>query len=251
MTLLCDKDRPMKRSDRLARQGRQPSGWLGHIVGRIMARETHQANLVALDQLDLQPEDRLLEIGFGHGRTLATAAKRITSGRLAGIDPSEVMMKIARGRNARALRSGRMALALGGSDRLPYPSGEFDKVLSVHTIYFWTAPERDLAEVHRVMAPGARLVIGYRPSEDLGFGRDFPATIYNIRSVAQIERLVGEAGFTDIVTLRRPHGAGLMAWTSARSKTSGAAGGASDTLMLAGALASGQIQGPVRQILGR
>ena len=49
----------MKRSESLARQGRQPSGWLGHIVGRIMARETHAANLVALEHLDLQPADRL------------------------------------------------------------------------------------------------------------------------------------------------------------------------------------------------
>ena len=216
----------MKRSESLARQGRQPSGWLGHVVGRIMARETHKANLVALDQLDLQPGDRMLEIGFGHGRTLATAAKRIDTGRLTGIDPSEVMLRIAQGRNAKALRVGRMALTLGSSNDLPYGADAFDKVLSVHTIYFWATPEQDLAEIHRVTAPGGRLVIGFRPSEDLGFARDFPMAIYHIRSIAQIERLIGDAGFSDVTTLSRPVGRGLMAWTSARKAGSGAAASA-------------------------
>ena len=206
----------MKRSESLARQGRQPSGWLGHIVGWIMARETHDANLVALEQLDLQPADRMLESGFGHGRTLATAAKRITAGRLAGIDPSNVMLRIARGRNARTLRCGRMNLTLGSSDQLPFPAASFDKALAVHTIYFWPSPERDLAEIYRVMAPGALLVIGFRPGEDQNFARDFPATIYSIRSIAEVESLLSAAGFSNVATLCRPTGTGLMAWTSAR-----------------------------------
>lgn len=206
----------MKRSESLARQGRQPSGWLGHIVGRIMARETHAANLVALEHLDLQPADRLLEVGFGHGRTLATAAKRITAGRLAGIDLSDVMLHIARGRNARSLREGRMDLTLGSSDQLPFSAASFDKVLAVHTIYFWSHPQRDLAEIHRVMAPGALLVIGFRPGEDQNFGRNFPASIYSIRPIGEIENLLSAAGFSNIATLCRPTRTGLMAWTSAR-----------------------------------
>lgn len=205
----------MKRSESLARQGRLPSGWLGHIVGRIMARETQGANLVALDQLDLQPADRLLEIGFGHGRTLATAAKRITAGRLAGIDPSDVMLRIARGRNARLLREGRVELIPGSSDQLPFPAASFDKVLAVHTIYFWPRPEQDLAEIHRVLAPGGRLVIGFRPGEDPNFARDFPASVYAIRPIAEVETLLAGAGFSNVTTLRRPTKAGLMAWTCA------------------------------------
>jgi len=39
---------------------------------------------------------------------------------------------------------------------------------------------------------GGRLVLGYRPSEDASFARDFPAEIYAIRPVAEVERLVTE-----------------------------------------------------------
>lgn len=205
----------MKRSEAIARQGRQPEGWLGHLVGRIMARETYEANIIALDQLDLLPGDRLLEVGFGHGRTLATAAERTGTGRLVGIDPSSVMLRIAQGRNAKALRTGRMELRLGSSDQLPFEPCSFDKVLAVHTLYFWARPERDLAEIHRVMAPGARLVLGFRPAEDPGFAKDFPQTIYTIRPIIEVERLLSQAGFCGVATLCRPMGAGLMAWTRA------------------------------------
>lgn len=205
----------MRRSNLLARQGRRPSGLLGQIVGRIMARETHMANLIALDVLALSPTDDVLEVGFGHGRTLAEAALLVTAGRLAGVDPSEVMLRIARGRNAASLKSGRMDLKLGVSEHLPWPAESFDKAYAVHTIYFWAQPARDLAEIHRVLRPGGRLVLGYRPSEDAGFARDFPADIYNIRSIAEIERVVSEAGFSGVETRSKALGASLMAWTVA------------------------------------
>lgn len=206
----------MRRSGFIARQGRQPSGLLGHIVGRIMARETHAANLVTLDLLDLAPGDAVLEVGFGHGRTLAEASHLVTQGSLAGIDPSEVMMKIARKRNAAVLRGGRMELKLGTSDALPWTDGHFDKAYAVHTIYFWPQPARDLAEIYRVLKPGGRLVLGYRPGEDAGFARDFPPDVYTIRAVAEIERLVSGAGFSDVDTHTRPFGRGLIAWTAAQ-----------------------------------
>ena len=205
----------MKRSTLIARQGRQPSGLLGHIVARVMARETHQANLVALDQLDLQPEDRLLEVGFGHGRTLEIAAQSISQGSLHGIDPSEVMQKVARRRNARAIGAGRMTLALGTADHLPYPDRGFDKVLSVHTVYFWADPARELLEIHRVMAPGGRLVLGYRPREDAAFVSSFPPEIYHIRPRAEIEQILAAAGFSDIHTRSAQTKDSLTLWTTA------------------------------------
>ena len=206
----------MKRPGFIARQGRQPSGLLGHVVGRIMAAETHAANRVTLDLLDLAPDDDVLEIGFGHGRTLAEAARRVTAGHLAGIDPSEVMLQIARRRNDAALRSGRMDLKLGVSNALPWADGRFDKAYAVHTIYFWRQPARDLAEIHRVLKPGGRLVLGFRPGEDAGFARTFPADVYNIRTVAEVERLVSDAGFANLDTRSKPAGHGLMAWTAAQ-----------------------------------
>jgi len=192
-----------------------PSGLLGQIVARIMARETQAANLIALDALELAADDRVLEIGFGHGRTLATAARIVTKGHLAGVDPSDVMLGIARKRNAAAIRAGRMELKPGMSAHLPFGDAVFNKAFAVHTIYFWQRPERDLAEIHRALEPGGRFVLGFRPREDEAFVQNFPPEIYHIRPLGEVERLIAAAGFTGIETTTRSMGKGLMAWTSA------------------------------------
>jgi SAM-dependent methyltransferase len=206
----------MKRSIALARQGRSPSGLLGHIVGRIMAAETQAANRIALDLLELKPDDGLLEIGSGHGRTLAAAAESVTRGTLVGVDSSPVMLQIARRRNRAALRSGRMQIIAGASDQLPFEAAAFDKALAVHVIYFWLRPQVELAETWRVLKPGGRLVIGFRPGEDAGFAANFPAEIYHVRSMVEVETLLIQAGFVEVRTISKALGRGLMAWSRAR-----------------------------------
>jgi hypothetical protein len=47
----------------IARQGRRPVGLFGHIVARVMARETAPENARTLDLLDLRTGDRVLEVG--------------------------------------------------------------------------------------------------------------------------------------------------------------------------------------------
>ena len=87
----------MAKPELIARQSRRPSGWLGEIVARVMALETRPANRIALEQLAVRPGETVLEVGCGHGRTLARLAKTPRAW-LAGIDPSEVMVRLARKR---------------------------------------------------------------------------------------------------------------------------------------------------------
>jgi len=205
----------MHRPEFIARQGRRPTGLLGEIVARIMAHETAAENRVALELLDLQASDQVLEVGCGHGRALATAADTITDGFLAGVDHSNVMLRIARSRNAGLLRSGRMELTLGDSEHIPYPDGRFNKAFTVHTIYFWSDPKRQIEEISRVMSNEARLVIGYRPSDDGGLVNEFPASIYAIRSIREVENLVAQAGLRTMKTITRRLSSNLLAWTVA------------------------------------
>ena len=85
----------MRKPQFIAKQGRKPSGLLGRIVAHIMAKETAGENAVALKLLQLQPEDAVLEIGSGHGETLARAANVVSRGLLRGIDFSPVMHRHA------------------------------------------------------------------------------------------------------------------------------------------------------------
>ena len=57
----------MKRPELIARQSGCPSGFLGRLIGWIMAKETAGANDEAVRLLLVQPTDHVLEIGFGDG----------------------------------------------------------------------------------------------------------------------------------------------------------------------------------------
>jgi len=192
----------MRKPQFIARQGRKPSGLLGHIVARIMAKETADENDFALALLQLQPEDAVLEIGCGHGDTLAKAAKLVSRGLLCGVDFSPVMNRVAARRHRRLLAEKRLEFRLGSSDKLPFPDQSFDKVLAVHTIYFWKAPLDHLTETRRVMKPGGLFVLGFRPAEDPRFQATFPSEIYHIRPEIEIAQLASDAGF-EAVELRK------------------------------------------------
>jgi cyclopropane fatty-acyl-phospholipid synthase-like methyltransferase len=56
-----------------------------------MAKQTAGANDFALKLLQLRPDDAVLEIGSGHGDTLAKAANTASRDFLCGIDFSTVM----------------------------------------------------------------------------------------------------------------------------------------------------------------
>jgi ubiquinone/menaquinone biosynthesis C-methylase UbiE len=194
---------------------------LGEIVGRVMAHETAVANRIALDLLELQPDDQVLDVGCGHGRALAAAAEVVTAGFLAGIDYSEVMIRIARSRNARLLCCGRMELSLADSGRIPYPDCRFNKVLTVHTIYFWPDLKGQIEEIRRVMTDNGRLVIGYRPAEDERFVNEFPESVYRIRPINEMETLVAEAGLRDVETSSQRSSSHLLAWTVVHKRAGG------------------------------
>jgi ubiquinone/menaquinone biosynthesis C-methylase UbiE len=199
----------------IARQGRRPSGLLGRIVAMIMAGETSPENDQALELLDLCPDDNLVELGSGHGATLAKASRIITNGRLAGVDFSPVMDEHARRRNRVLIRRGRLTLHLGGTDHLPFPDDSFTKALTVHTIYFWEDPAAHLGEIHRVLVPGGRFVLGFRPAEDDGFAASFPDEVYAIRPRAEVIDMMRSSGFDRIQETRASFGHRQMIFATA------------------------------------
>ena len=187
----------MRRPEFLARQGRCPSGFLGAVVGRIMARETAVENAIAVDLLRLEPTNQVLEVGFGHGRTVGAIATQVPKGFVAGIDSSTEMLRLATRANREGIASGRIALKLGDSQTLPYVDGRFDQVLTVHTVYFWQDLSAQFSELRRVVRPGGLLVLGFRP-EDESTAAGFPVSVYTFRPAGQICSALEDAGFAEI-----------------------------------------------------
>lgn len=59
-----------------------------------------ERNMRTLALVDIQPDDRVLEIGFGPGIAIERAAELARRGKVIGVDHSELMLRQASRRNA-------------------------------------------------------------------------------------------------------------------------------------------------------
>lgn len=125
--------------EKVVAQFARPTGFWGTIVGSIMAHRSSnlERNEWAISLLNLQPSDRVLEIGFGPGVTIQRMSEIVTDGVIWGIDHSEVMFRQASKRNERAIAAGRMRLVLTSVSQLPCFDDPFDKILAVNNFQFW------------------------------------------------------------------------------------------------------------------
>ncbi|MFI5321232.1 MAG: class I SAM-dependent methyltransferase [Myxococcota bacterium] len=184
----------MRRPRFIAEQARDARGPLGRLVAWIMARETWRENVAAIDALEIAPGDRVLDLGCGHGRSLAALAERATRGHVSGADPSELMCEIAEARNRGLVRAGRVAVVRSSVDQLPYGDATFDAVLCVHVVYFWSDLDAALREVARVMRPGGRFAIVARTAANPAVA-SFPSEIYRFPALAELLASATRAGF--------------------------------------------------------
>jgi ubiquinone/menaquinone biosynthesis C-methylase UbiE len=184
------------RRSAIAQQFGRPSGPLGVLAGLIMRMRPSNRlrNLRTVELLDIRPDDRVLEVGFGPGLAVARAAELATAGKVVGIDHSELMLRQASRRNAEAMRAGRVELLLGSANALPRFDESFDKVLAVNVFMFWKDPVSVLAGLRHAMKPGGVIALTLQP-------RRRGATADDTRAAA--ERIAGSlraAGFGELQT---------------------------------------------------
>jgi ubiquinone/menaquinone biosynthesis C-methylase UbiE len=110
---------------------------------------------------ELQPENRVLDIGTGSGIVALAAAEHLRGpGSVTGIDLSDGLLAEAREEVARAGLADKIRLEKADAEALPFPDRTFDVVLSLFALLHFPNPEKAVAEMFRVLTPGGRLVIG-------------------------------------------------------------------------------------------
>jgi SAM-dependent methyltransferase len=197
---------------RLSRQAARPHGLPGRLLARLWITETAAVNDVAFDLLAPAAGQRVLEIGFGPGRTLGRIAA--AGAEAVGVEVSATMLTIAARRNAAAIAAGHIQLHHGGGTTLPLRDSSVDAVLGVHTVYFWPDPPATLADTVRVLRPGGRIVLALRTA-DHPLPRRFDRTVYWVPTAAQAVGWLRDAGFVDIEVHRRPNVAETIGWITA------------------------------------
>ena len=152
---------------------------------------------------DLHEGERVLDLGSGGGIDVLLSARRVgPSGFVCGVDMTDDMLELAR-KNAAKADAGNVEFRKGEIEALPLPDATVDIVISNCVINLSTDKPAVLAEMFRVLVPGARIAISDVVAEDSLAAADRAAAGSYVGCIAgalsRTEYLAGltAAGFTD------------------------------------------------------
>jgi ubiquinone/menaquinone biosynthesis C-methylase UbiE len=153
-----------------------------------------------IKQANIQPDQRILDLGCGTGTLMVLLKRRYPSAQVVGIDPDANALRRAKTKARRAAVS--VQLDEGFADELPYKEASFDRVISSFMFHHLEDAEREktLAEVLRVLKPGGSFhLLDFVPRETDGFfARLFNSHArLNDNSGPRILRMMQHAGFTN------------------------------------------------------
>jgi len=186
-----------------------PRGRLGSVGARLLPRVARPLYKMMAKELDLRPDDDLLEIGCGSAGLLADQASHV--GHVAGLDASEIQVRMARKRLADRIAAGTAEIVLGDAMALPWADGRFSVVGSLNCLKFVPDPPKALREMHRVLRPDGRLVLTIDKQVDK-WGRSGEVDGFGQWqwSPDDVRRMMEEAGFADVSVADMPTRLGLQ-----------------------------------------
>ena len=173
----------------------------GSKAGKLRLRDKLIASLA------LQGNERVLDVGCGHGLMLLGAAKKLTTGRVVGIDLWQKEDQAGNSREAtleNATLEGvkdRVELIDGDARQLPFEKESFDVILSswaLHNIYDAAGRRIALNEIMRVLKPGGRILI-----TDIRHAKDY-ADVFRSLGLADVQ--VSRPNFTFVIPSRSVSG---------------------------------------------
>ncbi len=179
----------------LAHQLAYPTGAAGWVVGKLMKVANSQPTQWAIDALDVQPGNHVLDLGCGAGQAIALMSPMCGDGQVHGLDQSRVMVAEARRTNRNNVKRGKALISQGAFDHLPYQDNSFDRILASNVMYFWHDPEAVLREVHRVLRPSGKISIYITTAETMSSWKIVEAGAHRLFTLDEVNSLLANSGF--------------------------------------------------------
>lgn len=147
----------------LLRTGKGPiDGWVARAYDRGVQTAFRELVPALIGDLldDFSGARRVLDLGCGPGQFTVMAAERLPDTEVWGVDLAPTMIELARGHAAASHASKRLHFEVADVAALPFPDAHFDAVISSGSIKHWPDPAAGLREMHRVLEPGGRALVG-------------------------------------------------------------------------------------------
>jgi ubiquinone/menaquinone biosynthesis C-methylase UbiE len=186
----------------IAKQLGCPEGEHGIKTGEMMHTNNIGMTSAAIDALNLQNGETVLEIGHGNGGHIAQLLSKAENLNYFGADISVTIIAEAEKINQDFIAKGKVHFKLTDGNSLPFDNHQFDKIFTVNTIYFWTNPVEYLNEIKRALKPNGILALCFA---DKNFMQNLPFTAYGftLYEVEKVKGLLEEAGFTIKETVKK------------------------------------------------
>jgi ubiquinone/menaquinone biosynthesis C-methylase UbiE len=175
-------------------------------AGRGDEMEDHHSDITdqTLVLMDIQPEDRILDLGCGTGWASRRMARATVHGEVVGLDVADEMLRRAELASS-AFRNVRYVW--GSAEKIPEADNAFSKVLSVESFYYYVDQGKALDELRRVMALDAKLFILINLYKDNHYSLRWVSELkvpVQALSEAEYKALLEKHGFTGVETRRIP-----------------------------------------------
>jgi len=175
-------------------------------AGRGDEMEDHHSDITdqTLALMDIQPEDRILDLGCGTGWASRRMARIAVQGDVVGLDVADEMLRRAEEASS-AFKNVRYVW--GSAENIAEADNAFTKVLSVESFYYYADQGKALDELRRVMAPGAKLFILINLYKDNHYSLRWVTELkvpVQALSEAEYKTLLQKHGFTNVEARRIP-----------------------------------------------
>lgn len=188
----------MKVEKKEAPQVALPRGFAGRITFIFMNRGHRSIYQNMAKVSELGPEDDLLDVACGNGYFIEKYASHVHS--VAGLDLSELAVRMATKRNKDRVAAGTAEFVQGEAPQLPWEDNKFSVATAMGGFPMLPKPPELLKEMYRLLCPGGRAVVCIEWNAEDGKDHSKEIRKYGmwLWTEDDVRTILKEAGFSEV-----------------------------------------------------
>ncbi|MDD1505615.1 class I SAM-dependent methyltransferase [Lysinibacillus sp. CNPSo 3705] len=169
-----------------------PKGAIGYILTKIWNKTFVNMTDWGLQNIEIQIDDHILDVGCGGGETIHRLANKTTQGKVYGIDISSEAVKSSIEKNQKWVEQNRTEIFEADVASLPFEDNTMDKITAIQTHFYWSNLEKGFSEIHRILKSNGVFLITCE-KDKIEYHMD------NYKKSNELKELLKSIGFSSVI----------------------------------------------------